>query len=115
VKQTILFALTTAALALLGAFLLGGFFRGPGATRAIWWSAALAIVVQIGSFRIARRYAATGDVMKGWGIGALIRVIVLAAYGLSATRFGLPLGAALVSLAAFLFASMLVEPLFLTR
>jgi hypothetical protein len=53
--------------------------------------------------------------MKGWGIGALIRVIVLAAYGLSATRFGLPLGAALVSLAAFLFASMLVEPLFLTR
>lgn len=114
-KQPILFALTTAAIALLGAWLFAGFFTEPKALRAVWTSAVLAFVAQIASFGIARRYAATGDVMKGWGIGALVRVMVLVVYGLSAVRLELPLGPALVSFAALVFASTVVEPLFLSR
>ncbi|MGQ0640997.1 MAG: hypothetical protein ACT4P6_09560 [Gemmatimonadaceae bacterium] len=111
-KPPILFAFTTAAMALLGAWLLLGVFSEP---RAVWTSAVLATVTQIASFGIARRYAATGDVIKGWGIGALVRVIVLVLYGLSSARLQLPLGPALMSFAAFVFASMLIEPLFLSR
>ena len=114
-KPPILFALTTAAIALLGAWLLVGVFTEPRAVRAVWTSSVLATVVQIATFGIARRYAATGDVMKGWGIGALVRVIVLVLYGFSAARLQLPLGPALVSFAAFVFASTVIEPLFLSR
>lgn len=110
-----MFALTTAVIALLGAWLLVGFFSEPKALRAVWTSAVLATVTQVASFGIARRYATTGDVMKGCGIGALVRVIVLVVYGLSAARLQLPLGAALVSFAALVFASTVVEPLFLSR
>lgn len=115
-KQPILFALTTAAIALLGAALLGGLFSEPGAAKAVWISAVLAIVVQIATFGIARRYAATGDVMKGWGFGALARVMVLALYGILGPRLlGLPLAPALLSFAVFVFASTMIEPLFLTK
>ena len=114
-KQPTLFALTTAAIALLGGWLLIGVFTEPKAVRAVWASAVLATVTQIASFGIARRYAATGEVMKGWGIGALVRVIVLVVFGLSAARLQLPLGPALVSFAGFVFASTLIEPLFLSR
>ena len=114
-KQPILFALTTAAIALLGGWLLVGVFTEPRAVRAVWTSAVLATVTQIASLGIARRYASTGDVMKGWGLGALVRVIVLVLYGLSSARLQLPLGPALMSFAAFAFASTLIEPLFLSR
>jgi hypothetical protein len=110
-----LFALTTVAIALLGGWLLTGVFTEPRAVRAVWISAVLAVVTQIASFGIARRYAASGDVMKGWGIGALVRVIVLVLFGFSSARLQLPLGPALMSFAAFVFASTLIEPLFLTR
>ena len=115
-KQPILFALTTATIALLGAALLAGLFSEPGAANAVWTSAILAIVVQVATFGIARRYAATSDVMKGWGIGALLRVTLLAIYGVVAPRLlELPLAPALVSFAVFVFASTVIEPLFLSR
>jgi hypothetical protein len=53
--------------------------------------------------------------MKGWGIGALLRVAVLALYGVVGPRaLGLPLAPALVSFALFVFVSTVIEPLFLS-
>lgn len=123
-KRYAWFALTTGSIAVLGAMLLAASFPEPAADRAIWLSAALTLPLQLGTFAIARRYAVTGamhpgrgggGIMTGWGIGALLRVGVLAAYGLAGPRLlGLPLAPALISFALFVFLSTVLEPLFLT-
>jgi hypothetical protein len=52
--------------------------------------------------------------VAGWGMGMLIRFIVLAIYAFLSSRvLGLPVAAALVSLAAFFFVSTLLEPVLL--
>ena len=112
------FAFVTVLIAMLGALLLSRLFGQPQATPAVWTSAALAIAVQIGTYIVARRYAIRGDVLKGWGIGALLRVTVLVLYGLALFgpwQLGLPLEPALLSFALFVFASTVIEPLFLSR
>jgi len=115
VRRLLWFALTTASIALVGAALLSRLFSEPNAPTAVWFSAVAAVVVQLATYGIARRYALTGDVMKGWGIGALIRVAVLALYGFVAPRmFELPLAPALISFAMFVFVSTVIEPLFLS-
>jgi hypothetical protein len=54
------------------------------------------------------------NLMLGWGIGAVLRVVVLAVYALLIVpALGLPGAAALVSLVTFMFLSMLIEPLLL--
>jgi hypothetical protein len=54
------------------------------------------------------------QVMAAWGLGALVRVVTLAAFGFLGPRLaGLPLEPAVISLAVFLFVTTLVEPLFL--
>lgn len=117
-KPTVAFTLVTAAIALAGALILSRVFTAPLSGRAIWTSASLAIAVQLATYGVARRYAKRGDAMKGWGLGALIRVTVLLFYGLlffGPWSLALPLEPALLSFALFVFGSMLVEPLFLTR
>jgi hypothetical protein len=118
VKQPLLFALTTTVIAVLGALVLQRIFVEPGSTAAVWVSAALAVFVQLATFAIARRYARRGDLLKGWGIGALLRVGALVAYGFAffgPWTLSVPLEAALLSFALFLFLSTVIEPLFLTR
>lgn len=115
-KQGILFALATAVIALLGAVLLSRVFTEPRSTSAVWTSASLAVVVQIATFAIARRYALKG--VKGWGIGALMRVTALVVYGalfFGPLQLGFPLEPALLSFALFVFVSTVLEPLFLSR
>ncbi|MGI8548716.1 MAG: hypothetical protein ACR2M1_15535 [Gemmatimonadaceae bacterium] len=52
--------------------------------------------------------------LTGWGLGALLRLIVLVAYAFVADRvLGIPLAPALVSLAAFFFVTTLIESLLL--
>jgi hypothetical protein len=69
--------------------------------------------VQLFSFTVARAWTAT-NVVAGWGMGMLIRFIVLAIYAFLSSRvLGLPVAAALVSLAAFFFVSTLLEPVLL--
>lgn len=112
------FTFVTVAIAVLGALVLSRIFSEARSGRAIWTSAALAIAVQLATYGVARRYASRGDALKGWGIGAIIRVTVLVLYGLlffGPWHVGLPLEPALLSFAVFVFASMLVEPLFLSR
>lgn len=112
-KATLLFGLVAIAIVGVLAWVLGLVFTAPGDHRAIAISAVVALVVQLLAFALVRRMA-TRDVMTGWGVGAGLRFVVLAVYGLVVVRaLGLPIGSALVSLAAFFFLSTLVEPLLL--
>ncbi len=109
------FAAATAGLIALSWLLLRLGFNSPADGKALLMSAAVAWVVQIATFTIARR-AAHRNLMVGWAIGTVLRVIVLVLYAfLVAPAFGLPRSAALVSLVTFFFLSMLVEPLLLAH
>lgn len=82
--------------------------------QALSVTAALAFLVQMVAFQIARMWARKQNVIAGWGIGIMLRFGVLVIFALvAAPRFGLPLSASLLGLATFLFVSTLIEPLFL--
>jgi hypothetical protein len=103
-----------ASVAILG-WLLTMAFHGPGDAAAIRLSAIVAIVVQLVAFAITATIAQR-HLIAGWGAGALLRFLTLIVYALLAVEvLALPAVPALVSLAAFLFVSTLIEPLFLRR
>jgi hypothetical protein len=104
--------LSLAVIALTG-WLISLAYGSPDASRAIWTSAAVAFSVQVLAFTIAKLSAKT-NVMAGWGVGAILRFVVLGVYALVVVKaIGLPSGAALLSLVAFFFLSTLLEPLLL--
>jgi hypothetical protein len=112
VRKGIAFALVSTALIALGTLVLWFLFTDPISRRALLISAGLALGVQIATFALVR--SAKKNVFAAWGVGALIRFVVLIAYGVLAPRaMGLPIDVALLSLALFLFVSTVVEPLFL--
>ena len=112
-KYWALFAAASLVIIAACAWLLGLIFAGPGEHRAVVTSGAVAWAVQIVGFAVARRLAA-GNVMAGWGLGMLLRVATLAIYALVIIEpLALPAAPALLSLAAFFFASTLIEPLLL--
>ena len=104
------------ALVLIGVLVVGGFllslgFRGPGDATAIWVSAAIALVVQLGAASLGGMVG-KANLQARMGAGALIRFLTLIAYALLvAFVIKLPLNAALVSLAVFYFVTTLIEPL----
>ena len=114
-KRTVAFVLASAGLvAVLGALLML-VFPGAASARAIAWSAGVALLVQLAAFTILRLMRGSA-VMIGWGLGSLLRLATIALYALVAVRsLGFPAVPALVSLAAFLFATMFLEPLLLER
>ena len=114
-KRTILFLAAATGLIVVIGGVLALVFPGAENLRAIAVSAAIALVVQLASFVILQKMQ--GDtVIIGWGIGSLVRFGALIAYGLiAAGTLGLPLAAALFSLAAFLFATSILEPVMLQR
>lgn len=94
----------------LGIWLFGLVFPAPAERRAVLVSAGLAFVVQLVAFAAARHTSGTNP-FAGWGVGMLLRFGVLAIYGFVIVQaYALPSAAALLSLAAFFFASTLVEP-----
>jgi hypothetical protein len=100
--------------------ILARVFPGAESLKAIELSAVVAFVIQVGTFRALLppkgRPDLPGGLMIRWGAGAVVRMLSLILYGLVATKvLGLPSGPALVSLAAFFFATMLAEPLMLTN
>jgi hypothetical protein len=112
-KKFAIFALVSLALIAAVAWLLTLVFPTAGDRRTIEFSVVIAYVVQLASFTIARAFAAT-NVIAGWGLGMLIRFAVLVIYAFAGVKvFGLPVSAALVSLAAFFFVSTLIEPVLL--
>ena len=90
-------------------------YRAPADRRAVGVSAGLALAVQCIAFVIVRR-TSRENVMAGWGLGVILRFLVLGVYALVIVKaLGLPSGTAMLSLAVFFFLSTLVEPLFLNR
>jgi hypothetical protein len=95
-------------------------FPGAEALKAIELSAAVAMVIQVLTFWALLPPKGQPDFPGGllmrWGAGAVVRLFSLLLYGLVATKLlGLPGGPALISLAAFFFATSLAEPLMLTN
>jgi hypothetical protein len=112
-KAAAWFALATLALIALSYPLLRMGFASAHEAQAVRTSAVLALVVQLVTFAIARMMARR-NMLVGWGVGAALRLLALTVYALLvAPSLGLPRSAALVSLAVFLFLSMLIEPLLL--
>jgi hypothetical protein len=100
----------TGVVLLLGA-LLAAVFRGPGDRMAIGISGAVAFVVQCTAFALSRMVGA-GNLAARLGMGALLRFMALAIYGILVVLvLKLPATAALISLATFFFVSTLIEPL----
>ena len=109
-----LYAATCAAIILV----VGGIawaFTSPDGRAAVLASAAVAFVVQPIAFSIARRMQSR-NLILGWGLGSLLRLLTLVLFALIVARlWRAPLTPALLSLAGFLFVTTVVEPLFLKR
>lgn len=85
----------------------------PEERQSIVISGIAALCIQLAAFSVAR-WMAKENVIAGWGAGALLRMVALVLYAFIGVRMlGMPSSAATLSLAVFLFASTLVEPLFL--
>ena len=97
--------------------LVGGVFTavyGSAPERmAVWVSAAVALVVQLVAFAMARVMADEGHGMAGWGLGAAVCLIALIIYGFASRALGLPPNAALLSLATYFSLTELIEAPFL--
>ena len=113
-KRTIFFAVTCVAVIAVISLLAEVLFPNEAGRRSLGAAAAVAFVVQVVAFLIAREFARRQNVMAGWGIGIALRFVALLLFGFIAVpAFALPLAPALMSLAVFLFVSTLIEPLFL--
>lgn len=109
------FAVMSAVVIAAVAWALGLRFAAPAEHRAIVISAGVAYVVQLFTFAMVRRAAMSAVVVR-WQIGVLLRFVILVAYGLVLVKpFGLPVAAAMISLALFFFLSTLLEPVFLFK
>ena len=114
-KSYVMFAAVGALVIAAAGGVLALLYGGAAERHAIVISAVVAFVVQLVSFAILR-LTAEKNLIAGWGLGAIIRFLVFVVYALVIVKsFGLPSSAAMISMAVFLFASTLVEPLFLKR
>jgi hypothetical protein len=111
------FAGVSAALIIVATIVLRNYFRTVDQHNAMLISAGLAFAVQLGSYallRPARRgHGAPGELMLRWGIGAVLRFMILVLYAPLARIANFSLDAALVSLVTFFFLTMMAEPLLL--
>jgi hypothetical protein len=113
VKATALFAAATLAIVGGAGWVFTRVYPGADGRRAVLASAAVAVVVQLLGFAILQ-LAKKSNPIGAWGLGALLRMGVLAVYALVVVQaFGLASAPALLSLATFFFLSTLVEPLLL--
>ena len=108
-----LYGVIAATLIATTGMLLALAFDSDVERRSILVSAVLAFAVQLAAFA-AIGLASAENFMTGWGVGVLIRLLVLVAYALLIIKaVGLAPTAALISLATFFFLCTLVEPLVL--
>lgn len=109
-KATALYAAISGVAIAIGGFLCTLAWKTPAERRAILVSAVLAFVVQVAAFAVAREFARADNAIAGWGLGALVSIATLIVYGFVVRPLGLAPGAALLSLACFLFVTELIEP-----
>ncbi len=108
-RDTLRFAgLTLLVLALAGG-LLALLFGSRAERQALVVSAAVALVVQLFAFAIARAVG-PAKALAGFTIGTMLRLVTLVVYGVVVVRLAeLPPVAALVGLATFFFLSTILE------
>jgi len=115
VNRALAFLGVSAVLVLGGAWGITALRPEPGIARAVWSSAVIALGVQALAFVLARPFVATNPI-AGWGLGSLLRFGAVAVHALVGVKaLALESGPALLSLVAFLFVTMLIEPLFLKQ
>jgi hypothetical protein len=111
------FAGVSASLIVVATIVLRNYFRAVDQHNAMLISAGLAFAVQLGSYALLRParkpHGAPGELMLRWGIGAVLRLLVLVMYAPLARVMNVSLDAALVSLVTFFFLTMMAEPLLL--
>ena len=112
-RPVLLYALSCVVVIGLVAGVFTAVYGGGPALRAVWVSAVLALVVQLIAFAIARTLADGGNGIAGWALGAFICFMVLIVYGFASRTLGLPLNAALLSLATYFSLTELIEAPFL--
>jgi hypothetical protein len=113
VRAFALFSAALVGIVLVGAWVMSLVWTSPEADRAVTISAGVAVVVQLLGFALLR-ITERKHRIAAWGIGALIRFLVLGVYALVVVKaLGLPMAPALLSLAVFFFLSTLLEPLLL--
>jgi hypothetical protein len=90
-------------------------FTGPAGRQAVLASAGLALAVQLIAFAMARLLQPR-HLLLGWGLGSVLRLVALVLYAVVVARlWRAPITPALLSFAACLFATTVVEPIFLRR
>jgi hypothetical protein len=114
-KQIFAFAGLSLLLIVGLAWLLAQLWPDPAAQQAVWFSAGIALGIQILGFLFVR-VIVPAHVIAGWGAGMLLRFLTLVLHALIGVRLmGFPPAPALLSLAAFFFVSTLIEPVFLKK
>ena len=111
-RGIVLYALASLALIGVAAGVFSWVYDGA-ARQAVLVSAAVAFVLQVLAFVIARLFAASGHAIAGWGLGAVVCLVSLVIYGYVCRALGMPSDAAMLSLATFYFLTEVIEPPFL--
>lgn len=112
-KRFVGFIAVTIAVVCVGAWIIARAVPGQDVARAAWASAVVVVVVQAATFSIAWMMRPV-NVIAGWGMGMVIRLITLVLFGMFGVKaLGLVLQPALLSMAGFFFVSTLIEPVFL--
>lgn len=114
-----LFAAISLAIIFHAWLLLRLVFTSEAQHQALLASAGLAFAVQVGAFAFLApgksNAAAPGELLLRWGMGAVLRLVVLVMFAVLANVLRLPLDAALVGLATYFFLTMIAEPLLLNH
>jgi hypothetical protein len=94
-----------------------GLVLGGDAARAVWWSAAVAYAVQLAAFGMLLAVRKRQGLFLAGMVGGMgLRLVAVILAGLWVTRTGAyPAAALLVSLVAFLFVLLLLEPVFIRK
>ena len=90
-------------------------FTDAASRQVVLVSAGVAVVVQMAAFAVARSLR-DKQLLLGWGLGSLLRLISLVLYAVIVARLWLaPITPALLSFVGMLFVTTVVEPIFLKR
>jgi hypothetical protein len=101
------------AVALLGA--IAWAFLDEPARQAMMLSAGIAVAVQVVAFTMARLLLRK-NVMLGWGLGSVLRLVVLVLFAVVSARTArATMTPALLSFVGFLFVTTVIEPIFLKQ
>ena len=119
VRSLGLFAAISAAIIFHSWLVLRLIFTTAAQQQAMLLSAGLAFAVQVGTYALLAPGktggAVQGELIVRWGMGAIIRFVVLVLFAVVANVVRMPLDAALVSLATYFFLTMLAEPILLNH